>query len=110
MLRLLLAAAQPAPLQKLQKVPPEFWWKMGIGVLALIVIVVVLRKLAHVNKMVLGVVVFIAVSIVGFSWIYDRNEPAWATPVVEKLAQFFPAKGAYNATQKKDITPGGKHP
>ena len=110
MLPPLLAAAQAAPLQKLQKVPPEFWWKMGIGVLVLIVVVIVLRKLAHVNKMVLGVVVFIAVSIVGFSWIYDRNEPAWATPVVEKLAQFFPTKGAYNATQKKDINPGGKHP
>lgn len=110
MLPLLLAAAQAAPLQKLQKVPPEFWWKMGIGVLALIIIVIVLRKLANVNKMVLGVVVFIAVSIVGFSWIYDRNEPAWATPVVEKLAQFFPEKGAYNKTQKKDVNPAGKRP
>lgn len=110
MFPLLLAVAQQPPLQKLQKIPPEFWWKVGLGVLALIVVVIILRKLANVNKMVLAVVVFIAVSIVGFSWIYDRNEPAWATPVVEKLAQFFPTKGAYNATQKKDVNPGGKRP
>jgi apolipoprotein N-acyltransferase len=105
MLPLLLAAAQAAPLQKLQKVPPEFWWKMGIGVVGLIVVVIILRKLANVNKMVLGAVIFVGVSIVGFSWIYDRNEPAWATPVVEKLAQFFPQKDAYNTKQKKEIKP-----
>jgi hypothetical protein len=38
--------------------------------------------------------------VVGFQWIYERNEPKWATPVVEKLANFFPSKGQYAERQR----------
>ena len=37
---------------------------------------------------------------VGFNWIYERNEPAFLTPIVEKIAPFFPAKDSYGAKQK----------
>lgn len=97
---LFLAATQPTALEKLQKIPPAFWLKLGLAVLAVVVVVVVLRKLAQVNKIVLAIVVVVALSAVGFSWIYERNEPAWATPVVEKLAGFFPSKGSYSDKQK----------
>lgn len=96
---LLAAAAAPTALDKLQKIPAAFWLKVGIAVLAVIVVVIVLRKLAQVNKIVLSVVILIVLSSLGFSWIYERNEPAWATPVVEKLSGFFPSKGSYNAKQ-----------
>ena len=99
----LAATAAPTALEKLKQIPPAFWLKVGIAVVALILIVVILKKLAGANKMIVGVVVFLVVSIVGFNWIYERNEPAWATPVVEKLATFFPAKDSYNATQKKPV-------
>ncbi len=100
---LLLAAADTtkSALDRLKDVPPAFWLKVGIAILAVIVVVVVLRKLAQVNKVVLAAVVLIVASAIGFNWIYERNEPAWATPVVEKLAQIFPSKGAYNAKQTK---------
>lgn len=97
------AAANPTALEKLKQIPPAFWLKIGIAVLAIILVVVLLRKLAGANKVVLAVVVFLVVSMVGFSWIYERNEPEWATPVVEKLANFFPQKDSYNATQKAPI-------
>jgi len=100
---LALAAAQPTALQKLQKIPPEFWIKVGIVIGAIMLIVLVLRKLAHVNKMIAAVAVLIAVMAIGVSWIYNRNEPAWATPVVEKLAIFLPTKGAYNAKQSAPL-------
>jgi hypothetical protein len=45
-----------------------------------------------VNKVVLAVVVLVVLSIIGFNWIYERNEPAWATPVIEKIAEFLPSK------------------
>jgi apolipoprotein N-acyltransferase len=92
----ILAAAAPMPatgLDKLRAIPTEFWVKAGIAVLALVIVVLVLRKLAQANKVVVAVVAFIVLSMVGFNWIYERNEPAWATPVVEKLAGFFPSKG-----------------
>lgn len=94
------AATNATALDKLKDVPPEFWLKVGIGVAAVIVLVVLLRKLAQVNKVVLTAVVLIVVTAIGFSWIYERNEPAWATPVVEKLADFFPSKGSYSKKQQ----------
>lgn len=92
-------------MEKLHRIPPAFWLKIGLAVLAIVVVVVLLRKLAHANKVVLGVVVLIVVSTIGFNWIYERNEPAWATPAVEKLATFFPSKGAYNSKQQTTVKP-----
>jgi hypothetical protein len=99
------AAANQTALEKLKEIPPAFWLKIGIAVLAVVVVVVVLRKLAGANKIVLAIVLLLVGSIVGFNWIYERNEPAWATPMVDKVAQFFPAKDSYNTTQKKPVNP-----
>jgi len=101
MLLLAAADASKSALDRLKEVPPAFWLKVGIAIAAVIVVVLVLRKLAQVNKVVLAVVVLIVASAIGFNWIYERNEPAWATPVVEKLAQIFPSKGSYNSKQAR---------
>jgi FtsH-binding integral membrane protein len=76
----------------LRDLPSEFWMRLGIAIMGLIIAVVVIRKLAQVNKVVLGVIVFVAATFLGFNWIYERNEPSWATPVVQWLAEFFPTK------------------
>jgi len=81
----------------LRDVTPEFWMKIGIAIAVLILVVVVLRKLAKMNKVVLSIIVLLVLSIVGFNWIYERNEPAWATPVVNCLANYFPTKDAIAA-------------
>lgn len=71
----------------------EFWMRLGLGVLVVIGIVFFLRKVAKMNKVVLAVVTFVIVTVVGFNWVYERSEPAWATPVVGFLANWFPTKG-----------------
>ncbi|MBI4622546.1 MAG: hypothetical protein HY736_04895 [Verrucomicrobia bacterium] len=78
---------------RLRLIPIDFWLKLGLGVLAIIVAIVLLRKLAHMNKLVLTVVTGLVISFLGFSWIYERNEPNWASPVVNVLSGFFPSKG-----------------
>ena len=85
--------AAASTVDRLKEIPTEFWYKMGLGILGVIVAVVVLRKIAKVNKVVLGVVVLLTLSFMGFQWIYERNEPAWATPFVERVSHFFPSKG-----------------
>jgi hypothetical protein len=90
---MLIAAASTAPAaEKLRHIPMDFWWRIGVAVLAIVAAVILLRKLARVNKVVLAVVVLVVLSIIGFNWIYERNEPAWATPVIEKIAEFLPSK------------------
>jgi len=93
---ILAVTSAPAPgsaLDRLRAIPPEFWLRLGIAVVALVLLVVFLRKVAKMNKAVLTAVVFFLVTVVGFNWIYERNEPEWARPVVGFLAGFFPSKG-----------------
>lgn len=77
---------------QLSRLPDKPWVQVAVGVVALILVVVVVRKIAKMNKVLLGVIVFLVLTMVGFNWIYQRDEPAWATPVVSKLATFFPTK------------------
>jgi MFS superfamily sulfate permease-like transporter len=87
-------------LESVQTIPPATWMKLGIGIVALIVAVIVLRTVAKMNKIVLGVLVVVVVSVFFFSWVYNRNEPKWMTPIVEKIAPFFPSAGSYSGKQK----------
>ena len=91
------AAASKSSAERLREISPEFWVKIGIGILVIVAVVIALRKIAKVNKVVLAIVVLLVLSIVGFNWIYERNEPAWATPAVNWLANYFPTKGAVQA-------------
>lgn len=67
--------------------------KLGLGALIIVGTVILVRKLVQVNKTVLTVVTGLAVTIVGFSWICERNEPTWATPNVRFMSGFLPTKG-----------------
>ena len=80
-------------LDRLKEIPTEFWMRLGFAVLVLIGLVFFLRKVAKMNKVVLTVVSLFIVTVVGFNWIYERSEPAWATPVVSFLSGWFPTKG-----------------
>jgi ABC-type uncharacterized transport system permease subunit len=88
-------------LEKAQTIPPATWLKLGIAIAALIAIVFVLRTIAKMNRIVLGIAVSVVVSILFFSWIYNRNEPKWMTPIVEKIAPFFPSAGSYSKKQAR---------
>ena len=81
-------------LMHLHDVPADFWMKAGIGLIVLIVGIVLLQKLAEVNKVVVAVVALMAFSTIGLTWVYERTEPTWATPAVNFLAGFLPSKGA----------------
>ena len=98
----LLVAAPPPAIEKLKDIPLAFWWKLGLAIAIFVGVIILLRKVAKMNKMVLTTIVIIILTTVGFNWIYQRNEPAWATPVVSKIATFFPTKGAYSVKQTEN--------
>ena len=102
---MLFYAAAATTMDKLKQVPPQFWWTVGIVVLAIVLVVVVLQKIAGMNKVVLAVIAFVVFTVVGINWIYERNEPAFLTPLVDKIAPFLPSKGSYNAKQQTSPTP-----
>jgi glucan phosphoethanolaminetransferase (alkaline phosphatase superfamily) len=87
-------------MEKLKTMPPDFWLKVGIGVVAVIVAIFVFRRVMKMNKIIASIIVFVVVSIVFFSWVYNRNEPKFLTPLVERIAPFFPSAGSYAAKQQ----------
>ena len=95
-------------LERLQKIPPAFWMKVGIAVAAVIIVFIILRSVLKINKFVLGGATFIAVGLIWFNWIYHRNEPRFLTPLVDRIAPFFPAAGAYETKQAGTVQPATK--
>ena len=85
---------------KMRQIPADFWWKIALGIAVILGAVFVVRKVAKTNKVLLGVGAFVFVTIVGFNWIYERNEPKWATPAVNVLAGFLPSKGTVGGHAK----------
>ncbi len=77
---------------RLQQIPLVFWQRLGSAIVVLIAVVLILRRLARGNKAIMAVVAGMVASFVGFNWVYERNEPAWATPAVQFLSGFFPSK------------------
>lgn len=82
-------------LEKLKTVPARFWVNVVLALAAGVVAVLLVRYAARMNKLILSLIIFLLLSVVGFQWIYERNEPRFMTPVIEKIAPFFPSKPHY---------------
>jgi predicted neutral ceramidase superfamily lipid hydrolase len=96
---LVLAAA--TTLERIQKIPKEIWLTLLVGVVVVVAAVFIFRKLQGANKIWLTIIAAAVVMIVGFQWVYERNEPKFLTPFVDKVAPFFPSKIDYNQNQQK---------
>ncbi len=92
-------------LERVREIPSAFWVNLGVAVLLLILLVVILRKLAAVNKIVLAMAGIVAIAGLGFSWIYERDEPKFMTPLVEKIAPLLPSKTTYKSKQQNALRP-----
>lgn len=96
-----ILAAATTTLDKLEKIPPAFWGKMALAVAAIVIFVIILRKIMQTNKIIVGAVVFIGGGLLFFNWVYYRTEPAFMTPFINRIAPFFPSAGAYEVKQTK---------
>jgi len=92
-------------IEKMKTLPPAVWLKIGIAIAALVIAVFVLRKILRMNKVIAGVIVFVVCTVVFFSWVYNRNEPKFLTPLINRIAPFFPSAGSYNAKQQTPAKP-----
>jgi hypothetical protein len=88
------AHAAHTTLDKLKAVPPKFWLIIGGGCLAIVLLVTILRKIAHMNKIFVAIIVALVCALIGFNWIYARNEPKFLTPFVDKIAPWFPSNAS----------------
>jgi Na+/proline symporter len=92
-------------IEKLQTLKPEVWMKIGIAIVAVVAAVLIWRRVMKMNKVIAGVIVFVVCTIVFFNWVYYRKEPAFMTPIINKIAPFFPSAGDYSAKQGSQPKP-----
>ena len=81
--------------EKLRQVPRANLVNLGLGILVLIVAIILIRQAARMNKIVLFMIVMVALFVVSFTWVYERNEPKFLTPLVDQIAPFFPSRPRY---------------
>jgi hypothetical protein len=92
-------------LDKIKAVPPKYWWMFLGFIVGFFVVVFILKRLLQVNKVFLGLGIFVVCGFTFVSWVYNRNEPAFLTPFVDQLAQFLPTKDAYAKSENKSVVP-----
>jgi glucan phosphoethanolaminetransferase (alkaline phosphatase superfamily) len=92
-------------LEKLQTLPPAVWLKIATAIAAFVLTIFLFRRVMKMNKIIASIVVFVVGTVVFFSWVYNRNEPKFLTPIVEKIAPFFPSAGNYAAKQGSQSRP-----
>ena len=85
---------------QLKTLPPDVWLKIGIGIASFVIAILVFRRVMKMNKIIASIIVFVVGTVVFFSWVYNRNEPKFLTPLVEKIAPFFPSAGSYATKQQ----------
>lgn len=90
-----LAAAQTTFLDQLKTVPKQTWINLGICIVTVIVMIKVWRALKKVNDFLPYIAAALAAFVIFFYWIYERSEPRFLTPVIDRIAPFFPSKTTY---------------
>ena len=88
-------------LEALKEIPPHTWLKVGIVIAIVVVVLVIIPKIFKMNKIILGVIIFVASTIIFFSWVQQRNEPKFLTPLIDHLVPFFSSDVVRDKPQKK---------
>ncbi len=101
----LLFAATTTTLEKMQAVPMKVWVNIGMAIVIFIAAIVLIKKAADMNKVVLSAIIFIILTSVGFNWVYARNEPKFMTPFIDPIAKFFPSAEKQVQKEKRATTP-----
>lgn len=88
-------------MDQLKGIPKQTWINLGICLVAIIVLVKVWRVLKRINEFIPYIATVIAAFLILMYWVYDRSEPRFLTPLVDKLAPFFPAKTTYGPSPRR---------
>jgi amino acid transporter len=84
--------ARVTTIEKLRHIPTSIWLNLAIFLISVFVV----YRLWHTLKALNDYAPYIACSVMAvgvfFYWVYTRTEPAFLTPIVERMAPFFPSR------------------
>ena len=76
-------------------IPDSDWLRFGILLLILLTALQTVRLVTRVNRALLLVLFVVGGAGLFSSWVHNRNEPSFLTPVVDVVAPWFPAQLRY---------------
>jgi uncharacterized membrane protein len=79
-------------IEKVRQLPAKDLANLGLIVLVLIVAIFIIKQAAKMNRFVLFMILLVTALVVGFTWVYQRNEPRFLTPLIDGIAPFLPHK------------------
>lgn len=88
-------AVDAAKLPKVQGIPSQVWINLALCVLGLVIILRLWRTLKNFNDFAPWIVSILAGFMLLSYWTYNRNEPQFLSPVVEKLTLLLPTKSKH---------------
>ncbi len=94
-------------IEAMKEMPINTWLKIGAGILVVVVVFVIVPKVFKMNKIILCIIGFVASTIIFFSWVSQRNEPKFLTPLIDQLVLFFPTE-TLRVDDKKNPKPKPK--
>ena len=80
---------------KMSQIPRQNLINLGLGVMVLVVVVVLIKFASRINKFLLFTVILVTVVVVTLTWVYERNEPKFLSPVIDSIAPLFPSRPKY---------------
>lgn len=86
-------------LEKAAQLPKSFWVNVVMAIAGLIIGVLLFQHAARMSKLSLSLIIFLLITVVGFQWIFERNEPRFLSPTIDQIAPYFPSKINYTGRQ-----------
>ena len=77
-------------MQKLHALPRKDLSNLGLAILVILVVVIIIKQAARMNRFIMFTIILVTCFVIVFSWVYQRNEPKFLTPVIDQIAPFFP--------------------
>ena len=89
-------------LEAMKELPRDTWIKVGLVIAVVVILAIVIPKVFKMNKIILGVIVFVAGTIILSTWVTQRNEPKFLTPLIDSIVPFF-SSDVVRAKQEKKL-------
>ena len=74
------------------KLPDSDWLRFGIILLCLLAILQTVRMVSRLNRYLLLFIFIVGGAWLMTSWVHNRNEPSFLTPVVDIVQPWFPKR------------------
>jgi hypothetical protein len=89
-------------LDKLRQVPLKNLAIFGLIILAVIVLIFLIKKAAGMNRIIFVIVGGTLVLVLMLNWIFQRTEPKFLTPLIDKIAPMFSAVAPQSLSGRPD--------